>query len=88
MAAACLPPDQVARDYHRAAPAEAIVWIFLVEYLYRKGHFNSAATEQACPEIQLHAVEPVSGAEPQGALGLETTPKQATAVQRRYRCLW
>jgi hypothetical protein len=58
-----------------------IVSLFLVQYLYRKGHFNSAATEQPCPEIQLHAVEPVSGAEPQGALGLETTPKQATAEE-------
>jgi hypothetical protein len=43
-----------------------IVSLFLVQYLYRKGHFNSAATEQPCPEIQLRAVEPVSGAEPHG----------------------
>jgi hypothetical protein len=43
-----------------------IVSLFLVQYLYQKGHFNSAATEQPYPEnqMQLHAVEPVSAAEP------------------------
>ena len=44
-----------------------IVSLFVVQYLHRKGHIvGSAPTEQSSPETQVHAIEPVSGAELQG----------------------